>query len=163
MNKWARIALLLTATVPTSLFLVRLTGGVSAGAPSRPGRFVSISLPGLEIGAAERVVGFSFNVTSGRIAQLPDMPIGWNISVDNDPSWNTSVAASVHVAAAALDASFFKDFAVIEKEDAADSPFELAGKVVVSTDFSHSRAIQVAMKDFVIREDVQFLKSHPSK
>src|SRR4029077_12122205 len=39
----------------------------------RPGRFVSVSLASLEIGASERVVGFSFNVTSGRIAQLPDM------------------------------------------------------------------------------------------
>jgi len=163
MNKWARIALLLTATVPTSLFLDRLTGGVSAGAPSRPGRFVSISLPGLEIGAAERVVSFNLKVTSGRVAQLPDMPIGWNISVDNDPSWNTSVNASVQVAAAALDASYFKDFAVIEKEDTAESPFDLGGKVTVSTDFSHSRTIQVAMKDFVIREDIQFLKGHPSK
>jgi hypothetical protein len=163
MNKWARIALLLAATATTSLFLIRVKGGVLADPALRPGRFVSISLPGLEIGARERVIGFQVNVTSGRIAQLGDMPIGWNIAVDNDPSWNTSVDASIHVAAASLDTSFFKDFAVIEKEDLADSPFELSGKVVVSADFSHSRTIQVAMKDFVIREDVQFLKSHPSK
>jgi hypothetical protein len=163
MNKWARIALLLAATATTSLFLVRATSGVLADPAPRPGRFVSVSLLGLEIGAGERVVGFQFNVTSGRIAQLPDMPIGWNIAVDNDPSWNTTVDASIHVAAASLDVSFFKDFAVIEKEDIADSPFDLEGKVVVSIDFSHSRTIQVAMKDFVIREDVQFLKSHPSK
>lgn len=110
-------------------------------------------------------MSFNLKVTSGRVAQLPDMPIGWNISVDNDPSWNTSVNASVQVAAAALDASYFKDFAVIEKEDIADSPFDLRGKVFVSPDFnfSHSRTIQVAMKDFVIREDVQFRKSHTSK
>jgi hypothetical protein len=163
MNKWARIALLVAATATTSLFLIRVKGGVLADPALRPGRFVSISLPGLEIGAGERVVGFNFNVTSGRVAQLPDMPIGWNIAVDNDPSWNTTVDASIRVAAAALDASFFEDFAVIEKEDRAESPFELSGKIVVSADFSHSRTIQVAMKDFVIREDVQFLKSHPSK
>lgn len=108
-------------------------------------------------------MGFGFEVTSGRIAQLPDMPMGWNISVDNDPSWNTRVDASILVAAAALDASFFKDFAVIEKDGGAESPFELKGGVVISTDFSRTRTIQVAMKDFGIREDLQFLKSSPSK
>jgi len=136
---------------------------VPPGVSSRHGQFVYVSLPGLHIGAGERVVGFGFEVTSGRIAQLPDMPMGWNISVDNDPSWNTRVDASILVAAAALDASFFKDFAVIEKDGGAESPFELKGGVVISTDFSRTRTIQVAMKDFGIREDLQFLKSSPSK
>jgi hypothetical protein len=102
-------------------------------------------------------------VTSGRIAQITDMPIGWNVSVDNDPSWNAKIHASVLVAAAALDASYFEDFVVIEKEANAENPFELKGKILVSTDFSKVRDIQVGMKDFTVQENVQFLKSHASK
>jgi hypothetical protein len=105
-------------------------------------QFVSVSLPALDIGAGERVVGFDFEVTSGRIAEITDMPIGWNISVDNDASWNTNIHASVLVAAAALDGSFFKDFAAIEREGNAEIPFEIRGKIDVSTDFSKVREIR---------------------
>jgi len=62
-----------------------------------------------------------------------------------------------------LDGSYFKDFAVIEKESNADTPFEIKGKIVVSTDFSKVREIQVGMSDFTVRDYVQPLKSHPSK
>jgi hypothetical protein len=83
--------------------------------------------------------------------------------VDNDPSWNTKIHASVIVAAAALDGSYFRDFAVIEKEGNAEGPFEIKGRIVVSTDFSKVREIQVGMKDFTVRKNTQFLKSHASK
>jgi hypothetical protein len=138
-------------------------GGMRIGATQPHGQFVSVSLPAVHIGAGERVVGFDFEVTSGRIAQITDMPIGWNVSVDNDPSWNAKIHASVLVAAAALDASYFEDFVVIEKEANAENPFELKGKILVSTDFSKVRDIQVGMKDFTVQENVQFLKSHASK
>lgn len=43
------------------------------------------------------------------------------------------------------------------------APFEIKGKVVVSTDFSKVREIQMGMKDFTVRENIQFSKSHASK
>jgi len=163
MNKRARLGLLLAAAVTALLLLVPGEADGPAGAEPPHTQFVSVSLPGLHIGTGERVVGFHFDVTSGRIAQIPDMPIGWNISVDNDPSWNTKVDASIRVAAAAVDSSFFQDFAVVEKEGKAESPFELAGEVDVSADFSKVRKIQVVMKDFAVRQDIRSLKSHSSK
>jgi hypothetical protein len=158
-----RLAVLVAATAATFLVLVSGAAERSAGAAPPHRQFVLVSLPALPIGAGERVVGFDFEVTSGRIAKITDMPIGWNISVGNDASWNTKLHASVLVAAAALDGSYFKDFGVIENEGNAESPFENKGKIVVSTDFSKVREIQVGMKDFAIREKVQFLNAHPSK
>jgi hypothetical protein len=164
MNRRSIVALLFAVAVATT-FLLLVSGAAKrpAGAPPPHGHFVLVSLSALHITEAERVVGFDFGVTSGRIAKITDVPIGWNVSVDNDPSWNTKIHASVIVAAAALDGSYFRDFAVIEKEGNIDAPFEIKGKIVVSTDFSKVREIQVGMKDFTVRDDAQPLKSHPSK
>jgi len=163
MNRFARLVLHLSAALTALLLLLPNEAQGPAGAEPPHTQFVSVSLPALHLGAMERVVGFHFEVTSGRIAQIPDMPIGWNISVDNDPSWNTKVNASIRVAAAAIDSSFFRDFAVIEKEGNAESPFTLTGEVDVSTDFSKMRQIHVGMKDFTFRKDVQLSKSRPSE
>ena len=151
MNKCARLALLVVATATAFLLLVLSAAEEPAGAEPSGTQLVSVSLPTLHVAAEERVVGFHFEVTSGRIAQIPDMPIGWNISVDNDPSWNTKIDASVIVAAAALDASFFKNFVVIEKDDSSESPFEIKGEFLVSSDFSNVRKIQVEMRDFTVK------------
>jgi hypothetical protein len=163
MNRGSKLALFLAIALTTSLLLVSEAAERIVGAASPHRQFVSVSLPTLRIGAGERVVGFEFEVTSGRIAQITDIPIGWNISVDNDASWNTKIHASVLVAAAALDGPYFKDFAVIEKKGNTGDPFEIKGKIAVSTDFSKVREIQVGMKDFTVRENIQFMKSRASK
>jgi hypothetical protein len=152
MNRRARLVLLSSIAATALLLLVPGAANRPAGAEAPHGRFVSVSLLALHTEAGERVVGFRFDVTSGRIAQIADMPAGWNISVGNDPSWNTKVEASIVVAAAAVDPSFFKDFAVIEEEQKPERPFNLAGEVDVSLDFSKVRKIQVGMKDFAVRE-----------
>ena len=162
MNRLARFVLLLSAALTALVFLAPGETGRPAGPEPPHTQFVSVSLPKLQLAAGERVVGFHFEVTAGRIAQIPDMPIGWSISVDNDPSWNTNVDASIRVAAAAIDPSFFQNFAVIEKAGNAESAFGLAGEVDVSTDFSKVRKIQVAMKDFTVRKDIRPMKNRSS-
>jgi hypothetical protein len=112
---------------------------------------MSISIPTLHMQNNERVVGFELRVRSGRIAQLPNVPIGWNVSVDNDPSWNTKMGGSIAVGAAALDANFFRRFVVVEEEKDAptEMPFALEGEVIVTTDFSVQRTIRLSTKDFL--------------
>jgi hypothetical protein len=144
MNRRAALALLVAITFSAFLF------PVVAEAPHAELWYVS--LPALHIAAGERIVGFHIEVTSGRIAQVPDMPIGWNASVDNDPSWNTKIDASLIVAAAALNSSFFRDFIVLEKEPGSDNSFDLSGEIIVSKDFSSTRTIHVGMKDFRLKE-----------
>ncbi|HXZ12825.1 MAG TPA: hypothetical protein VEG64_10555 [Candidatus Sulfotelmatobacter sp.] len=130
------------------IFAVLLNGA----ATRLQSRQVLLSVPDLRIAPDERVVAFHIDVVAGRIVRITDMPIGWNISINNDPSWNTQMDASVIVAAAALNAFFFKDFAVVEQTDRSELPFEVKGEVSVSRDFSQVRRIQVGMKDFAIRQ-----------
>jgi predicted RecB family nuclease len=108
-----------------------------------------VSVPTLQMQKNERIVGFEMRIRSGRIAQLPNVPIGWSFSVDNDPSWNTDVKGSIMVGAAALSADFLRRFVVVETEKDApsDMPFALEGEVVVTTDFLVQRTIRLSTKD----------------
>lgn len=39
----------------------------------------------------DHVVAFTARIVSGRVFSIPNVPMGWNINVDNDPSWRTSI------------------------------------------------------------------------
>lgn len=138
-----------------AIFVTAVVCALAVSAQSSQSQFASASLPLLRLAAGERIVGFNLRVTSGRIVQMSDVPAGWNISVDNDPSWNTKINASIAVASAAVDPPFFKDFIVIEREPGSEKPFAIAGEVLVSKDFSTVRRIKVGMKDFTMRAALQ--------
>jgi hypothetical protein len=113
----------------------------------------SVSVLALQMTGNERIVGFEIHVHSGRVAQLPNVPIGWNISVDNDPSWETSVTGSISVGSAAVNANFLRGFMVVEaqKDAPSDLPFDLKGEVILTSDFVKERRIKLTMKDFQIK------------
>jgi hypothetical protein len=108
----------------------------------------AVSVPELNFQPGERVVGFKFHLQAARVVGLNDVPIGWSVSIDNDPSWNTSLEATVKVGAAALDASFFHRFLRVEKAEPPLVPFELTGSIYVTRDFSDTREIKLRRKDF---------------
>jgi hypothetical protein len=111
---------------------------------------MSVSIPSLHLASKERVVGFELHITSGRIAQLLNTPIGWRLYIDNDPSWDTTVKGSLIVGAAALDAKFFEHFLVVEKDESLGIPFDITGEVIVSKDFVSESRIKVGLKDCAI-------------
>jgi len=115
------------------------------------GQTMSLSIPALHATSKDRVVGFEFHVKSGRIAQLPNVPIGWNVSVDNDASWNTVIKASSTVGAAAVDPSFFRGFLVIEKNDSLGIPSDVEGEVVLTEDFTAEKRVKVGVKDLAMK------------
>jgi|ERR1035438_165710 hypothetical protein len=116
---------------------------------------VSVSLPHLPIQKNERVVGFKVEIQSGSIAKLPIVPYGWGITIDNDPSWNTTINGEVAVGAAALNQDFFHHFLVVEREKDApqNAPFSLSGEIAVTSDFATERRIKVTMKDFAYKAE----------
>ena len=108
---------------------------------------VSLSFSRLPISSGERVVGFEFHVNAGRIAVVPSIPAGWDVHIENDPSWNAVIRASSLVGAAAVDVRFFKKFLVIEKNESLGLPFNVSGDIVVTRDFVRERRIRISMKD----------------
>jgi len=111
----------------------------------------TLSISSLRLAPGERVVGFEVEVDSGRIVSAPNVPIGWNLTIDNAPSWSTKLTATVIVGAAALDAGFFRNFAVVEKSSLGGVPFAVRCEVVVTKDWVNERHIQVEQRDLVLR------------
>ena len=113
---------------------------------------MSVSIPSIHLTAKERIVGFEIHIQSGMIAQLPKVPRGWGISIDNDPSWMTSMKGNLAVGSAALSPDFFHDFVVVEQEAPPfNLPLEISGTVLVTEDFVTQRTINLEMKDFHLR------------
>ena len=56
-----------------------------------------------DLPAGSRLMGFSFDIASGRVASLGRAPAGWTITIDNDPSWHARIDAHAVVGAAALE------------------------------------------------------------
>ncbi len=129
-----------------AIVCVLLTGA------SRPAhsRVMSVSVPALDLAANERIVGFSLHISSGMIVQMPRVPIGWNVYINNDPSWNTCVDGSLIVGAAAVGREYFTNFLTVEQGESSDTPFDMRGEVEVSADFAKSRTIQLGMHDFAL-------------
>ena len=110
----------------------------------------TVSIPNLHTAKGERVTGFAFHLTRGRIVTVANMPIGWKLSIDNDASWNTSIDGTFMVGAAALDPNYFHKFLVIEKFEFMDVSFDITGEVMVSQGAEEERKIKVEMKDMIL-------------
>ncbi len=133
-----------------ALASVALAFGLLRASEAARRQTLLVSIPALHATSAERVVGFEIHITSGRIAALPNVPIGWNVSIDNDASWNTVIKASSTVGAAAVDSGFFREFLVVEKNESLGVPFDMGGEVVVTEDFATARRIKLRIKDFAM-------------
>ncbi len=97
-------------------------------------------------------MGFEVKVHAGRIASLPAVPIGWYLTIDNDPSWNTRMSGSIAVGAAALDLRFFRDFIAVERGSLPGLELEVTAEIVVSEDFQTVRHIPIRMNDLILKK-----------
>jgi hypothetical protein len=113
---------------------------------------LSLAPPGLVKG--ERIVGFQVTVVGGRIASLPAIPAGWNITIKNDPSWRTTISGAIIIGAAALDTDSFHDFMVIEKYEAEDIKFDLTAEIEATKDFETNRRMPLKAKDLHLRKKI---------
>lgn len=133
-----------------ALLTILLIATIAKPAP-KAAKLELISVERLHIAEGERIVGFEFEITSGRVAKVLNAPIGWDVPVENGPSWSTKIRGSILVAAAAVNSSFFHDFAVIEQNENLGNAFQVRGDVIVSRDFVNERKIPITMGDVVLR------------
>ncbi len=116
------------------------------------GEKLSVSFASLKLTGAERVVGFEVTFVGAGIVSLPSVPMGWEISIDNQPSWNTRITASAVVGAAALDSRYFRSFIVIQKAPEKGLDFAISGTIWATEDFTTTREIQLKTTDVVLRK-----------
>ncbi len=114
-----------------------------------------VSIKRLELAKEERIIGYKLKITSGKISSLSKVPIGWNITIDNDPSWNTNLSGSIIVGAAALKADYFKKFVQIEQFVQKDVAFDVELEVITTSDFEKEKTIKFTRKDLVLTSKKQ--------
>jgi len=140
-RKVALIALLLTVSVV----------GVAQNV-AKASETVSLSIPHITTAKGERIVGFEIELTAGMVQSLSNLPLGWYVEVDNDPSWRTTIKGSIRVGAAALDANDFRKLRVTIQRDTTYSKFSVSGTVALTTDFERTRKIALVGGDFELSD-----------
>jgi hypothetical protein len=123
-----------------ALVVVGLALGPGA---ARAGPLHLVSAEHAVLGPGERVVAFELTVRSGRIAALPAVPIGWNVSVENYPTWETRMTGSIVIGAAALSAAELTGFVVVEEYGTGAGTFDVELVLTVTADFSRERTIRL--------------------
>jgi len=102
-----------------------------------------VSIRNLDARKNERVVGIRLKFISAQVTSMPVVPIGWQVSVINDPSWSATVQGSIIVGTAAVDSSFLHNFVTIKRGPDLEPPFTFEGEIALTTDFEHTRQVRL--------------------
>lgn len=129
-----------------AVLVISVAGCVGPAGPS-PARVESLSIGRLPVTAHDRIVGFDFEIHSARVVSMRDIPAGWDVHVQNSPSWNAEVNGSALVGAAAVGPQFFTNFLRIETNESLGLAFGIHGNVIVTQDFVKERHIAISTKD----------------
>ncbi len=101
-----------------------------------------LSVPALNTGG-DRAIGFDLKVSHGSIRSLPNVPMGWFLLIGNDASGMTDISGNVRVGAAAVDASYFRRFVWLRRQDSETPISRVTLDIVVTKDFETERHISV--------------------
>jgi hypothetical protein len=132
------------------LVVIGLVLGLDAGA-ERANTLHLVSAEHAVLRPGERIVGLKLTVRSGRIAALPSLPVGWSVTVENYPPWQTRMTGSILIGAAALSPAELKNFVVVEEYGAGTGPFDVELILTVTADFSRERRIRLPMDRLGLR------------
>lgn len=113
-----------------------------------------LSLGAIQLKENEQISSFEIKISAGRIMSLPLLPMGWNLVIDNDPSWTTSIRGNALVGAAFLnrrDQNLLNNLLTIEQlaDDliSKEIPFDVKAAIqIVNTKNNVERTI-TATKD----------------
>lgn len=122
---------------------------------------VHVAIPKDRLAENDRIVAFTASIAAGGVLSLPSVPIGWSITIDNDPSWQTSIKGTTIVGAAALDTrsspAFFDRFLTIKKEPCSaylDAPLDVTVEIVTTTDFVNLKTLVLKKSDLKLDSEV---------
>jgi len=120
--------------------------------------YYKISLAGTKLEKNERIAGFEITVNAGRIYSVTKAPAGWDLAIDNDPSWMTSIRGTGIVASAFLgsnDKDLLENLLTIEKapeEISKEIPFDVNATIqIVNSETEEERTVKQIRENLVIK------------
>ena len=137
---------------PILLLWLLNTSAFAQSQPSYP--TVSVSVRHLDLSRGERVVSFQIALSGAVMQDVVNLPVGWNLTIDNNASWQTNLNGQSIVGAAALNANEIEKLRLTVKKDASISKFTVSGVVSATKDWEKFREIPLKADDFVV-------SSHP--
>ena len=127
-------------TLAIILFIVAI--GSSAQSPSLT--HATFNFTKLQLEPGERIVQIDIHADSSSFEAVSPLPVGWSITIDNDPSWRTQLIGSCSVGAAAIDSEKLSKmhFRMVISEFGG-LKFALNASATVTKDFEHTREIKL--------------------
>ena len=138
-----------------SIVLFSFSLVLSIPAYSVSGELYKLSATPLSFNKSERIVGYELKISCGGIHSINHVPIGWDIHIDNDPSWNTRMKGSIKVGAAALYKDSFNDFLVIEKGPNKDDVLKVQMEIITTTDFVKEKRYLLKTNELMLHKITQ--------
>jgi hypothetical protein len=111
----------------------------------------SISIPNLKIEADSSIVSMDLHINAGTVQAIQNIPIGWNITVDDDASWRCKIKGNSTVGAASLQPDELKRLAfIVRRNESGNFKFDISGTLSTSRSFENAKQIEVKMQDFLL-------------
>lgn len=130
---------------PARLCVIALLCSCLGYCRAQPPQFETVSIQNVQLRSGERIVGLELHLVAGAIDSVNSLPVGWYFSVNNDPSWQTSVVANARVGTAALDVNSLREISFrTRKNEFGDLKFQISGAVIVTTDFVKERRLELS-------------------
>lgn len=111
-----------------------------------------LSFKNLNLLDDERITSFSIAFLSGKINSYYNVPLGWQIEIDNHESWNTKMTGNAGVGAASLREVDFSNFVKIEKSRFAKGQIEIKAELTTTIDFDKENKIAINKKNIELIE-----------
>ena len=123
---------------------------LAASALSAQGyKTTSVSLTNIQLQKGERVIGIELHGNAAAFKTLTNLPVGWNLNIDNSPSWQSKMEGSLQVGSAALDLNALQRLRItLYVYEFGDLHFGLSGKIVVTSDYEKERTLHLDSANF---------------
>jgi len=115
------------------------------------GREQPIVLQNIHLQEGERVVGIELSIKEGSFVGFDPLPEGWSLTIDNDPSQQTSIKGNARVGAAALELADLSKLQIsARKVEYGNLKFSISGTLIATKTFEDERRIALRPENFKI-------------
>ena len=110
-----------------------------------------VSFPIVSLESGEKIIGFEISVNSASIQAVANVPSGWNVVIDNEPSWISKINGDMILGSYSVSSERLSNFKFhVIKNDENYIKFSISGTVIVTNDFYNFRYVSINQKQFSI-------------
>jgi hypothetical protein len=108
----------------------------------------SISVVNLKASSDESIISFEVHVRAGSVEAVSHVPLGWEVAIDNDVNWRSTIRARTTLGAASLAPDELKRLVfTVRRNEYGGTTFDVSGILSISKTFEN-RKLAVKMEDF---------------